>query len=90
MTACHLRGANMKIVRLIIQTALALWLLTLVVTITSTLSPPTLLWAVLLFSAIVLLVARSAVDRIIVASRRAGAAVKSSAGENPHQMEMDT
>jgi len=80
----------MKIVKLIIQTALVLWLLTFVVTITSTLSPPTLLWAMLLLSVIVLLVARSAVDRTIVASRRAGTAVKRSAGENPHQMEMDT
>jgi len=80
----------MKIVKLIIQTALVVWLLTFVVTITSTLSPPTLLWAMLLLSVIVLLVARSAVDRTIVASRRAGTAVKRSAGENPHQMEMDT
>jgi len=80
----------MKIVKLIIQTALVLWLLTFVVTITSTLSPPTLLWALLLLSAIVLLVARSAVERIMAASRRAGTAVKRSTGENPSQMEMDT
>jgi hypothetical protein len=80
----------MKIVKLIIQTALVLWLLTFVVTITSTLSPPTLLWAMLLLSVIVLLVARSAVERTIAASRKAGTAVKRSAGEDTHQMEMDT
>ena len=80
----------MKIVKSIIQTALVLWLLTFVVTITSTLSPPTLLWALLLLSAIVLLVARSAVERIIVASRRGGIAAKRSTGENPRQMKMDT
>jgi hypothetical protein len=80
----------MKIVKLIVQTALLLWLLTFVVTITSTLSPPTLLWALLLLSAIVLLVARSAVERTIVASRRPGTVVKRSTGENPRQMEMDT
>jgi hypothetical protein len=80
----------MRIVKLIIQTALVLWLLTFVVTITSTLSPPTLLWALLLLSAIVLLVARSAVERIIIASRRAGTAAKRTPGENPRQMEMDT
>jgi len=80
----------MKVVKLIIQTALVLWLLTFVVTITSTLSPPTLLWAMLLLSAIALLVARSAVERTIVASRRARTVAKSSTGENPHQMGMDT
>jgi hypothetical protein len=90
----HLRadlpGAIMRIVKLIIQTALVFWLLTFVVTITSTLTPPTLLWAMLLLSVIVLLIARSAVDRTILASRRAGAVAERSVGENQRQMEMDT
>jgi hypothetical protein len=79
----------MKLAKLFIQAASILWLMALVVTITSSPSPPTPLWAALALAAIVLPSAYSVVDKKITASKRGAGSMGTRIAGSERQMGID-